>query len=180
MRAQGVITMRISIGIALFLLSAATAVEGQEAADKYLLLATERTGTMQQEINDAAAKGFRVVAASPKESSEVVVLLEQTKDKYEYHLVATTRTATLQQEISDAAEAGYRIVPRAVTGKGDEVIVLMEKGAEAPANVQYQVLATERTGTMQKEISEASANGYTLTALAGRGEYIAILERAAH
>ena len=167
--------MRISIACVLLVLSAASIAEAQD--DRYLLLATERTSTMQQEINAAASRGFRVVAASPKESSEVVVLLEQSKDRYEYRLVATTRPATLQREISDAAEAGYRIIPRAVTGKGDEVVVLMEKAGEGPAAVQYQVLATERTGTLQKEISDASANGYSLTALAGRGEYVAILER---
>jgi hypothetical protein len=170
--------MRSSIACLLLVLSAVSVAEAQD--DRYLLLATERTGTMQQEINKAAARGFRVVAASPKESSEVVVLLEQTEGKYEYLLLAAARTATLQREISDAAEAGYRIVPRAVTGKGDEVVVLMEKGAEDLASAQYQVLSTERTGTLQKEISEASANGYTLVALAGRGEYVAILERAAH
>lgn len=167
--------MRRLLACALVVLSAAAVAEAQD--DRYLLLATERTSTMQREINDAAARGFRVVAASPKESSEVVILLEQTKDKYDYRLVATTRTGTLQREISEAAEAGYRIVPRAVTGKGDEVIVLMEKGAEGPPTPQYRVLATERTGTMQKEISQASANGYSLVALAGRGEYVAILER---
>ena len=167
--------MRRSLVFLLLTFSAASVAEAQD--DRYLLLATERTGTMQQEINAAAARGFRVVAASPKESSEVVVLLEQTKDKYEYRLVATTKTTTLQREISEAAEAGYRIVPRAVTGKGDEVVVLMEKGGEGPSNPQYQVLATERTSTLQKEISEASGNGYTLVALAGRGEYVAILER---
>ena len=139
--------MRTSILVALLFLSAAAVAEAQD--ERYLLLATERTGTMQQEINEAAARGFRVVAASPKDSSEVVVLLEQTEDKYEYLLVATTRPGTLQREISDAAGAGYHIVPRAVTGKGDEVIVLMEKGSEGPPNVQYQVLSTERTGTLQ-------------------------------
>ena len=167
--------MRRSLACLVLVLSAVSVAEAQD--ERYLLLATERTGTMQQEINAAAARGFRVVAASPKESNEVVVLLEQTTGKYEYRLVAAARTATLQREISEAAEAGYRIVPRAVTGKGDEVLVLMEKGADGAANEQYQVLATERTGTLQKEISEASANGYTLVALAGRGEYVAILER---
>jgi hypothetical protein len=170
--------MRTSLTVGLLVLSAAAGAQAQD--DRYLLLATERTSTMQQEINEAAARGFRVVATSPKESSEVIVVLEQTKDKYEYLLVATTRMATLQREISDAAAAGYRIVPRAVTGKGDEVIVLMEKGAEGPANAQYQVLATERTGTLQKEMSQASANGYSLVALAGRGEHVAILERDTH
>jgi hypothetical protein len=164
------------MSVALLVLSAAAVAEAQD--DRYLLLATERTATMQQEISEAAARGFRVVAASPKASSELVVLLEQTEDKYEYLLVATTRPGTLQREISDAANAGYHIVPRAVTGKGDEVIVLMEKGVEGPPHLEYQVLSTERTGTLQKEISQAAANGYKLTALAGRGEYVAILERA--
>jgi hypothetical protein len=167
--------MGSSIACLLLVLSAVAVAEAQD--DRYLLLATERTATMQQEINAAAARGFRVVAASPKESSEVVVLLEHTNGKYQYRLLAASRTATLQREISDAAEAGYHIVPRAVTGKGDEVVVLMEKGVEVLANTQYQVLSTERTATLQKEISEASANGYTLVALAGRGEYVAILEK---
>ena len=169
--------MRRPVACALLVLSAAAGAEAQD--DRYLLLATERTGTMQQEINEAAARGFRVVATSPKESGEVLVVLEQTEHKYEYLLVATTRTATLQREITDAAEAGYQIVPRAVTGKGDEVVLLMERGAESPAKAHYQVLATERTGTLQKEISQASANGYSLVALAGRGEHVAILERDA-
>jgi hypothetical protein len=169
--------MRSTIACALLALSAASVAEAQ--GDRYLLLATERTGTMQQEINDAAAKGFRVVAANSTEGSEVVVLLEQTKDRYEYRLVATTRTGTLQHEINEAAEAGYRLIPRAVTRKGGELLVLMEKSAEGPANAQYQVLATERTGTLQKEISQAAVNGYTLIALAKRGEHVAILERGA-
>ena len=126
---------------------------------------------------EAAARGFRVVAASPSDGSEAIVLLEQTKDKYQYRLLAATRTGTLQREISDAAEAGYRIVPRAVVRKGDELLVLLEKGAEGPAKARYLVLATERTGTLQKEISQASIDGYTLVALASRGEHVAILER---
>ena len=163
--------------------------------DRYLLLATQRTGTMQEEINEAAAKGFRVVAASRTEGTEVIVLLERTDDKYQNRLIATTRTGTLQREIGDAADAGYRVVPRAVTTKRTggglaalggannrnegELLVLMEKGPEGPANAQYQVLATTRTGTLQKEIGQAAINGYTLVALTSRGEHVAIMEKAA-
>lgn len=185
--------MRNAIAIALIAVSAAAVAEGQETADKYLLLAAQRTGTMQQEINDAAAKGFRVVAASRTEGTEVIVLLEQSTDKYQYRLIATTKTGTLQREISEAADAGYRVVARAVTTKRTsggfsaalagnsnnegELLVLMEKGPEGPAKAQYQVLATARTGTLQKEISQAAINGYFLVALASRGEHVAILER---
>jgi hypothetical protein len=169
--------MRSSIAIALLVSSAVAIVNGQDAAETYLLLAAERTRTMQREIDEAAAKGFRVVAASSTDGSEAVVLLEQTKGKYEYRLLATERTGTLQREISEAAAAGYRVVKRAVARKGDELLVLMEKGPERAAKMEYHVLATERTGTLQKELRQASIDGYTLVALSKRGEHIAILER---
>jgi hypothetical protein len=50
--------MRNSIAIALVVLSAAAVATTQEVRaqdDRYLLLATQRTGTMQEEINDAPA-----------------------------------------------------------------------------------------------------------------------------
>ena len=168
-----------SVGIALLALNAAVVVEGQEAAGKYLLLAAERTATMQREIDDAAARGFRVFGASPNGDSEAVFLLEKSSGKYQYRLLAATRTGTLQREISEAAAEGYHIVPRAVARKGDELLVLMEKDPEGPARSQYRVLATERTGTLQKEITQASNDGFTLIAVARTGEHIAILERHA-
>lgn len=171
--------MRTSLPIALLALSVAAAVEAQEAADKYLLLATERTQTMQREIDEAAAQGFRVVAASPTDGDEAIILLERTTGKYEYRLLAATRAQTLQREINDAAGAGYSLVKRAVARKGDELLVLMERGPERPAKTEYQVLSTERTDTLQKEIRQASLDGYTLSALAKKGEHIAILERGA-
>jgi hypothetical protein len=174
--------MRGSIGaiaVAFLALSAAAAVEGQETADKYVLLATERTATMQQEIDDAAARGFRVFGASPNDGDEVIILLEKSPAKYQYRLLAATRIGTLQREISEAAGNGYHIVPRAVARKGDELLVLMEKGPGGPARSQYQVLSTDRTGTLQKEITRASNDGFDLIAVAKAGEHIAILERRA-
>lgn len=181
--------MRRAVAAAVLVVGVTAVANAQE--DKYLLLATQRTGTMQQEINDAAGKGFRVVAASRTDGSEVIVLLEQTSDKYQYRLLATTKTGTLQREVSEAAADGYRVVPRAVTTKRGgglggvlggnrdegELLVLMEKGPEGSARMQYQVLATSRTGTLQKEISQSSINGYMLIALASRGEHVAIMER---
>ena len=168
-----------SIGIAFLALSAAAVAEGQEAADKYLMLAAERTTTMQREIDDAAAKGFRVFGAIPTDGSEAVILLEKSNDRYQYRLLAATRIGTLQREISEAAGDGYYIVPRAVARKGDELLVLMEKGPDGTSRPQYQVVGTDRTGTLQKEITQASNEGFTLIAVARTGEHIAILERRA-
>jgi hypothetical protein len=171
--------MRRSIAIALLVMSVAAAAEGQEATDRYLLLATERTSTMQGEINEAAARGFRVLTASPSDGSEVIVLLEQTEEKHQYLLLAAARTSTLQRELTDAAEAGYRILPRALVRKGDETLVLLEKGPDDAAKARYLVLETEHTGTLQKEINQASLDGYTLVAVSSHGDHVAILERGA-
>ena len=170
------------------------AVLGAQERDRYVLLAAARTGTMQQEINAAAASGYRVVAASRTDGNEVVVVLEQAVGQYDYRLIATTRTSTLQKEMNDAAEAGYRVVPRAVTTKRSasaggfaralvnsrddgELLILMEKGPEGSGGALYQVLATERTGTLQKEISETASKGFRLVTLVSRGEHLAIMER---
>ena len=44
---------------------------------RYLLLSTQRTATMQTELSDAAAQGFRVVAGSPTTGSEMLLFLER-------------------------------------------------------------------------------------------------------
>ena len=185
--------MRTNIAVTLALICAAGAAAHGQERDRYLLLATTRTSTMEQEVNEAAAKGYRVVAASRTEGSEVIVVLEQARGDYRYRLLATTRTGTLQKEISDAAQAGFHLVPKGVTtkrtgnnvaralgggntGEG-ELLVLMEKGPEPIPNSRYLVVATSRTGTMQKELSEAVDRGYVLLALTSRGEHVAILEQ---
>jgi hypothetical protein len=55
---------------------------------------------MLKEINDAVEKGYRVVAASRTEGTEVVVVLERTRESYHYRLLATTHTGTLEKEAS--------------------------------------------------------------------------------
>jgi hypothetical protein len=171
------------------LVSSALPADAQQP-ERYLLLAATRTSTMQDEINDAAAKGYRVVAASRTEGAEVVVALERTTAAYRYRLVATTRTGTLQKELSDGAEAGYRVLPRGVTTKRTvgnlftnnrdegELLVIMERGPEPLPGPIYRVLATNRTGTLQTEMSQTADSGFELVALVSRGEHVAIFERA--
>ncbi len=45
-------------------------------------------------------------------------------------------------------------------------------------DLAYRVVATSRTGTLQKEMSETADSGYALIALVSRGEHIAIFERS--
>ncbi len=107
------------------------------------------------------------------------------QDATSYRVLATSKTSTMQKEMQEAGEAGFRFA--AVMGGdtsfgGKEVVVLMQKAA-APARLEYRLLATSKTSTMQKELQEAGDAGFELVgqtvfeSLFGGKEVTAILER---
>src|SRR5882762_6742141 len=81
----------------------------------------------------------------------------------DYKLLATSRTSTMEKEINQMARDGYRLVG---TMGGDthegEIIVTMRKLAKGDDEdrFQYKLLATSRTGTMERELQEAADQGY--------------------
>jgi len=158
-----------------------------EPDQRYLLLATTKTSTMQKELDEAAAQGFRVVAGSPTSGAEMVLLLErvaQPPDTYKYKLLATTRTGTMQKELNDAAEEGYRLLPQTMIAKqqllgAQEVVVVLERPPKATKRYEYKLLATSRTSTLQKEVADAQAGGFVLVGMVSRGEHMVIMEREA-
>src|SRR5688500_17269756 len=102
-----------------------------------------------------------------------------------YRVVATNKTSTMQKEMQEAGEAGFRFA--AVMGGetsfgGKEVVVLMQK-TPTPARLEYRLLATLKTSTMQKELQEAGDAGFEFVgqtvfeSLFGGKEVTAILER---
>ena len=178
----------ILIALAGLLLSSAPASAQMPKIDpeqRYLLLAASATATMLSEMNYAADKGFRVVAASMTVNVEMAVVMERAAkppETYRYRLVATTDTITMQKELSEAARDGYRVAPNGVVMKhqvmvGPEVVIILEKAPGLAKQYEYQFLATTLTSTMQKEISQSAAQGYRLVALMSRGELMAVMER---
>ena len=58
-----------------------------EPDQRYLLLAAERTGTMEEELGQAAALGFRIISGSPTSGNKMAILLERVAtppDTYQY------------------------------------------------------------------------------------------------
>src|ERR1044071_4743390 len=69
---------------------------------RYLMLVTTKTSTMQKELDEAAEEGFRIVMGSPTSTMEMAILLERKAkppDTFKYKLLATTRSATMQKEL---------------------------------------------------------------------------------
>ena len=106
-------------------------------AYKYVVINTNKTDTLQEEMTGAAEKGFRMVPSTivPKKRFawvEIVVVFEQmpgdTEQQFEYLLLATNKTATLEKEVIDAVDDGY--VLAAMVSRGEHMVV-MERAVAA-------------------------------------------------
>ncbi|HEX8283681.1 MAG TPA: hypothetical protein VF588_10025 [Pyrinomonadaceae bacterium] len=155
-----------------------------EPGQRYLMLATVKTSTMQKELDEAAAQGFRVVTGSPTSTNEWAVLLERVADAsapYTYRLLATTKISTMRKELNAAASEGYRLLPRTMTSKSGmlsvEVVMLVEKAPNSDKRYEYRLYATASEKKMRAEIEKAEAEGFTLAGMVSRGEHMVIMER---
>ena len=154
---------------------------------RYLLLSTIKTSTMQKELDEASAQGFRIIsAASSCGQAEMVLFLERVTrppDTYKYRLLATTRTSTMEKELNQAAQEGFRLLPRTITAKEGfltkEIVSVLEQTPKSTKRYEYRLLATSRTSTLQKEVAQAESDGFVLVGLVGRGENMVIMEKEA-
>jgi hypothetical protein len=161
---------------------------------EYRLLATNKTSTMEKEMNQAAAEGFRFEGAMGGETAgggnEMVVIMsrEPAADgpRYDYKLLATNKTSTMRKELSEAGAAGFLYSGQTIYNSafgGREVVVILERSAAAETAYEYKLLATARTSTMQKELNETGRDGFVFcgmtvaeTSFGGR-EVVSILRR---
>ena len=169
-------------------------VSAQESVS-YRVVATNKTSTMQKEMQEAGSAGFRYAAVMGGETAfggkEVVVVMQKTAapvSKFDYRLLATSRTSTMQKEMQEAADAGFTYVGQTVFDSllgGKEVASIFERdgGSADPAKYKYKLLATNRTSTMQKELQEAGEAGFEVVGmtvgktLIGGNEVVSILRR---
>jgi hypothetical protein len=160
----------------------------------YRVLATNKTSTMQKEMNEAAHAGFRFNAVMGGDTSlggsEVVIVMSTVGSaaaRFDYRLLATNKTSTMQKELQEAGDAGYEYKGQSVFTSafgGKEVVVILERDMDAKAGgFEYRLLATKKTSTLQKELADAGAAGFQFVGmtvadtLVGGDEVVAILRR---
>jgi hypothetical protein len=172
---------------------------GASAADHsfdYRMLATSKTSTMEKELNEAAAAGYRfsrVMGGKVTNGGQVIIAMVKEpvvpgQEVRKYRLLATSRTSTMQTEMQQLADGGYSYLDHTVFESAigrREVAVIMELDSlknQGPYS-SYRLLATTRTSTMQTELREAGAQGYALLGFtvgktgAGGSEIITILRK---
>ena len=186
--------MRIVLALAGVALLGA-ALSAQQQAFDHKVLATNKTSTMEKELNEAAAAGYRFQHVMGGESaiggSEVVVIMSRaqpSRGRYSYRLLATSKTSTMQKELQAAADSGFAYRGQTVFGSafgGDEVVVILERDRDAAeTKFDYRLVATTKTSTLEKELLEAGAAGYEVVGMTvgntavGGSELVAITRRA--
>ena len=130
----------MTFALVLFATNFLAAEKEAEQPDKFLLLATSRTGTMEKELNDAGARGYRFAGTQGGETafggSEVVVIMSLDPEgrRYRYLLLATSRTGTMQKEMNEAPPeyefAGMTVFISRFGGSEAAVILQAEIGDE--------------------------------------------------
>jgi hypothetical protein len=122
----------VTFDMALFL----QRLEGSEKPYTYKILATSRNKTMEKELNDHAAMGFRILPRTIifKQgflTAEMVTIMEREADSkisYQYKLVEAGKESKLQSKIDAARAEGFDPVTMITLA---ENVVVMEKMTRA-------------------------------------------------
>ncbi len=162
---------------------------------EYRLLATSKTSTMQKEMDEAGEAGFHFAGVMGGDTafggSEVVVVMSkdrESQDQGDYHfkLLATSKTSTMQKELQQAGDEGFEYRGQTVFKtkfSGEEVVIILERDRNSSSHYEYQLLATKKTSTMQKELSQAGDTGFEFVGLTvgktrfGGAELVSILRK---
>ena len=105
------------------------------AAQDFRVLATTFTSTMEDELNEAGADGYRFVGIQGGETEfggeELVSVLQRDPEgrRFRYRLLATSATSTLDRELNELDGREYTLVGMTLYVRefeGAEVISILE------------------------------------------------------
>lgn len=188
--------MRKFIGsfILLFLLADLALPQGTAKTEKviieddqnYVLLVAKRIQTMEKELEEVAAKGFRVMYATPSYPYEIAILLGRGQGgetaPVRYKLLSSSDTKTIEQELSKAAQQGYRLLPRAIISKvgfrSVSLVMLMEHDPRSNKSYEYKLIAANKETQLHKRIDEEKSRGFVPVTMVTMGKELIILEKA--
>jgi hypothetical protein len=160
--------------------------EGGAAKYEYKLLTTRRVSTLEKELEGAAGEGYEVrgimSAGKPYVGSEMVLVLERPlgdkNQRFQYRILSETagQGNKFKDNLQNAVSDGFRPVKAirhvdvgfgAFVGAGGPAFLMIlsrETGNQGGIadDLEYKILETVRISTLQKEIDQATKEGYRL------------------
>lgn len=155
-----------------------------EDGQSYLVLSTKKIGTMEKELDEAAAKGFRVLYGAPTQQYDMALFLERLDDNetpYSYKIMATMRNKTMERELNEFASQGYRLLPRTVVFKQGfvtaEMVMLMERAPNSGKAYEYKLISAGKETKLHTKIDAATTEGFAPITMITIGEHIVVMEK---
>jgi hypothetical protein len=151
------------------------------------VLGTTRTSTLQKELDEVAAEGFRLAPSTVFakktmfKGDEIVVAVEKasnSKASYQYLVLSTQLQGTLEVEIEQARAEGYelrRTITRSDHPLVDPYVALLERSSSASDGSAGDqppdklVFSGKNTNKLQVQMNEAAAQGYRFTSVSDVG-----------
>jgi hypothetical protein len=146
-----------------------------EPDQKYLMLDTTKTSTMQKELTEAAGQGFRVVVGGVTSSTNLGILMERAENIsgiYEYRLLATSKAKTMMKEMNESGSEGFRLIPTTLAFKQQmlgaaELVLVMERAPQTTKHYEYQLFSGSGSeNSIRDKLGDAIAEGYMVVGLA--------------
>ena len=139
----------------------------------YLLLAARRIATLQAELTEKAAQGYRVRSGF-LDGPESVYLLERKEasaELCEYLLISMGSAEKLEKALNETAVRGFHAHPEGMFFRlfplQFEMVVLIEKTASAPARLEYRVLSSGKVEKLRNQLAEAETQGFSVVGMIG-------------
>lgn len=180
--------------IALFLMCAVcslNALAQEKSSDKlqiddsenYLILSTKKIQTMEKELDQASAKGFRVLYGAPTQQFDMAIFLTRSESPkpFAYKILATSRNKTMEKEINEFAAQGYRILPRTAVFKQGlltaEFVMLMERDSNVAKAYEYKLVVARVENKLQKDMEAVMKDGFQPVTMITIGKNIIVMEK---
>ena len=154
-----------------------------EDGQTYLVLSTKRIQTMEKELGEAAAKGFRVLYGAPTQQFDMAILMERSPEtaSFDYKIMATVRLKTMEKELNEFAKQGYRLLPRTIIFKQGfltaEMVMLMERAPNSGKIYEYKLINAGKETKLHKKMDSAISEEFNPVTMITIGEHVVVMEK---
>lgn len=131
--------------------------------DRFYLVVGKPSPEVQQQLDEAGAKGYRLLVVAPSAFPEMVAVMEKASEpsiSYQYLLVSAADLMTLKNKLQIAGSRGFRPHPAAVFT--DPPAVVTEKAPNSQRQLDFRLRQLKRNSAFHKELIAAMGDGYEL------------------
>jgi hypothetical protein len=139
---------------------------------RFQIIAQSDIAKLHGDLNNAGQNGIRVTIGAPTGGEEVLVMLEQDKDKgfYQYLVISAADPKEIEQQLNRGASQSFKLLTNTIAPKSrllgsGEIVMVMEKGPRYTGKYEYLVLDASMNSTMEFILEGSIDDGYSVAGM---------------